>query len=60
MNKIISTSDRLFMAICGPSCGGKTELIFQKLLKKNFTQNLKTFIISNIMSNQNFALESVT
>ena len=28
MNKIISTSDRLFMAACGPSCCGKTELIF--------------------------------
>ena len=32
MNKIISTSDRLFMAVCGPSRCGKTELIFQMLL----------------------------
>ena len=36
MNKIISTSDRLFMAVCGPSCSGKTELIFQMLLRNTF------------------------
>ena len=36
MNKIISTSDRLFMAVCGPSCCGKTELIFQMLLRNTF------------------------
>ena len=32
MNKIIPTTDRLFMAVCGPSCCGKTELIFKMLL----------------------------
>ena len=36
MNKIISTSDRLFMAVCGPSCCGKTEPIFQMLLRNTF------------------------
>ena len=36
MNKIISTSDRLFMAVCGPSCCGKTELIFKMLLVGTF------------------------
>ena len=36
MNKIIPTSGRLFMAVCGPSCCGKTELIFQMLLRNTF------------------------
>ena len=36
MNKILSTSDRLFMAVCGRSCCGKTELIFQMLLRNTF------------------------
>ena len=37
MNKIISTSDRLFMAVSGPSCCGKTELIFKILLQNTFS-----------------------
>ena len=37
MNKIISTNDRLFMAVCGPSCCGKTELIFNMLLNDTFS-----------------------
>ena len=37
MNKIISTTDRLFMAVCGPSCCGKTELIFKMLLENTFS-----------------------
>ena len=37
MNKIISTSDRLFMAVCGRLCCGKTELIFQMLLRNTFS-----------------------
>ena len=37
MNKIISTTDRLFMAVCGPSCCGKTELIFKMLLQNTFS-----------------------
>ena len=37
MNKIISTTDRLFMAVCGPSCCGKTELIFRMLLENTFS-----------------------
>ena len=36
MNKVISTNDRLFMAVCGPSCCGKTELIFKMLLVGTF------------------------
>ena len=43
MNKIISTSDRLFMAVCGPSCCGKTELIFQMLLRNTFYPKFKSF-----------------
>ena len=42
MNKIISTSDRLFMAVCGPSCCGKTELIFQMLLTNTFYPKFKS------------------
>ena len=42
MNKIISTSDRLFMAVCGPSFCGKTELIFQMLLRNTFYPNTKS------------------
>ena len=37
MIKIISTTDRLFMAVCGPSCCGKTELIFRMLLENTFS-----------------------
>ena len=37
MNKFISTTDRLFMAVCGPSCCGKTELISRMLLKNTFS-----------------------
>ena len=39
MNKIKSTSVRLFMAVCSPSCCGKTELIFQMLLRNTFYSN---------------------
>ena len=42
MNKIISTSDRLFMAVCGPSCCGKTMLIFQMLLRDTFYPKFKS------------------
>ena len=42
MNKIISTSDRLFMAVCGPSCCDKTELIFQMLLRNTFYPKFKS------------------
>ena len=42
MNKITSTSDRIFMAVCGPSCCGKTKLIFQMLLRKNFYPKFKS------------------
>ena len=36
MNKIISTKDRLFMSVSGPSGSSKTDLIFQTLLKGTF------------------------
>ena len=42
MNKIISTSDRLFMAVCGPSCCGKTEPIFQMLHRNTFYPKFKS------------------
>ena len=37
MNKKISTSDRRFMADCGPSCCAPTELIFKMLLRGTFS-----------------------
>ena len=36
MNKIISTKDRVFMAVVGPSGCGKTELIFKMLIANTF------------------------
>ena len=42
MNKIISTSDGLFMAVFGPSCCGKTELIFQMFLRNTFYPKFKS------------------
>ena len=36
MNKIISTQDRVFMAVVGPSGCGKTELIFNMLSENTF------------------------
>ena len=42
MSKIISTSDRLFMAVCGQSCCGKTELIFQMLLRNTFYPKIRS------------------
>ena len=36
MNKIISTQDRVFMAVVGPSGCGKTELIFKMLSGNTF------------------------
>ena len=42
MNKIISTSDRLFMAVSGPSCCGKTELIFKMLLQNTFSAKFQS------------------
>ena len=42
MNKIISTTDRLFMAVCGPSCCRKTELIFKMLLQNAFSPKFES------------------
>ena len=39
MNKIIITTDRLFMAVFSHSCCGKTELIFRMLLENTFFLN---------------------
>ena len=36
MNKIISTQDRVFMAVVGPSGCGKTEFIFKMLNGNTF------------------------
>ena len=36
MNKIIFTTDRLFMSVVGPSGSGKTQLIFSMLATKTF------------------------
>ena len=42
MNEIISTSDRLFMSVFGTSCCGKTELIFQMLLRNTSYPKFKS------------------
>ena len=42
MNKITSTSGRLFMAFCGPSGCRKTAIIFQMLPKKIFFPKFKS------------------
>ena len=42
MNKIISFTDRLFMAVCGPSCCGKTALIFKMLLQNTFSPKFES------------------
>ena len=42
MNKIIFTEDRLFIAVCGQWCCGKTELIFQMLLRNIFYPNFSS------------------
>ena len=42
MNKMISTSDRLFRAVSGPSCCGKTKLIFKLLLHNAFSPKFQS------------------
>ena len=42
MNKIISTGDSFFMAVCGPSCCGKTEPMFQMFLRNTFYPNFSS------------------
>ena len=42
MNKIIPIRDRLFMAVCLPSCCGKTEFLFQMLLRSTFYPKIKS------------------
>ena len=42
MNKIISTTDRTFMAVCGPSCCGKTELIYKMLHQNTFSPKFES------------------
>ena len=45
MNKIISTRDRVFMAVEGPSGCGKTHLIFKMLIGSTFYPKLHhTFV----------------
>ena len=44
MNKIISTKDRVFMAVLGPSDCGKTELIFKMLSGNTFYPNFNNII----------------
>ena len=42
MNKIFSTSDRLFLAVCGWPCYDKKGLIFQMLFRNTFYPKLKS------------------
>ena len=44
MNKIISTQDRVFMAVVGPSGCGKTELIFKMLRGNTFYPKFNNII----------------
>ena len=44
MNKIISTKDRLFMAVVGPSGSGKTDLILKMLMNRTFYPNFRSII----------------
>ena len=44
MNKIISTQDRVFMAVVGPSGCGKTELIFKLLIGNTFYPKINNII----------------
>ena len=44
MNKIIPTSDRIFIAVVGPSDCGKTNLIFRIITGNTFYQNFKNVI----------------
>ena len=44
MNKIISTQDRVFMAVVGPSGCGKTELIFKMLIGNTFYPKFNNII----------------
>ena len=44
MNKIISTQDRVFMAVVGPSGCGKTELIFKMLIGNIFYPKFNNII----------------
>ena len=47
MNKIISTQDRVFMAVVGPSGCGKTELIFKMLSGNTFYPKFNNIIFLN-------------
>ena len=42
MNKIISTSDRYFMAVSGPACCCKTELFLKILLHNTFSPKFQS------------------
>ena len=44
MNKIISTQDRVFMAVVGPSGCGNTELIFKMLIGNTFYPKFNNII----------------
>ena len=46
MIKTISTSDRLFMTVCGSFCCGKTELIFKRLLQGTFSPEFQKIFYS--------------
>ena len=44
MNKVISTKDRLFMAVVGPSGSGKTDLILKMLTSNTFYPKFASII----------------
>ena len=55
MNKIVSTSGRLFMAVSGPSCCGKPELIFKMFLHNNFSPKFQSIFFSISTNNQSLS-----
>ena len=44
MNKVLSTQDRVFMAVVGPSSVGKTELNFKMLIANTFYPKFNNII----------------
>ena len=51
MNKTISTKERVFILLVGPSGSGKSHLIFEWLKLVHFNQSLtKVFIFINIIN----------
>ena len=51
MNKTVSTQDRVFMAVVGPSGCGKKELIFKMLIGRTFYPKFNHIFVQRIATN---------